>query len=262
MSAWLAIFMMFVAQVPGESHSPEQVPLSRQGYLGLSLRDLPSGQTIISWILPGPLHGVGIAAPNVDLARPDILVSVDGQAMQREQFRDYVREAEPGSTMVIEYHRAVQRGGGIPDEVQSEDEVQQLEVVVASREEWTGTIGRERGHDVTVEFSSPHFLNPEVADNIFGVAVQQHELTDPLSTLCGVFQKWQEKEKDFHSLSRVRAAFDNPFCLPELQPLITDPMREVALHPMETAIALVVENLDLSSPISDGEITEPEPPPG
>lgn len=47
--------------------SPDR-PLAEQGYAGLTLRDIPDGHTVISWIFPGPLQGEGLVAPKFDLA--------------------------------------------------------------------------------------------------------------------------------------------------------------------------------------------------
>ena len=77
-------------------------PLSEQGYIGLSLRDIPDGHTVVSWLFPGPLNGQGLEAPDVDLARPDVIVSVNGEAMNAEQFKEFIRSSAPGTEIVIE----------------------------------------------------------------------------------------------------------------------------------------------------------------
>jgi len=205
-----------VSRSAGAQDTAADKPLSEQGYIGLALRDIPDGHTVVSWLFPGPLNGQALSAPSVDLARPDVIVSVNGEAMNAEQFKEFIRWSAPGTQIVIEYRRANNRGGGIPDAIDAEDEVQRLEVRLESREEWTGTMQRGRGHDTTVTFDEPHMLDPHDPDNILGRAIAEHELAEPLDKLLGVFTEWQERDDDYHSLSRVRAGFDNPFCLPEL----------------------------------------------
>lgn len=224
--------------------APRAAGLAGEGYAGLALRDIESGYTVVSWIYPGPLKGEGIAAPKVDLSRPDLIVAVDGRPMDAEQFTEYIRHAGPGAVVTIEYRRANRRGGTIPDMLDHEEEVRRLEVVLESRDDWLGTIKRPRGHDTVVTFDAPPMLDPFDEQNVLGRAVVENDLDMPLNKLLDAFTEWQDKDVDFHSLSRVRAAFNDPFYLPELDQLITNPTRRVSQNPYRTARRLVTANLD------------------
>jgi len=74
----LAVASLALAGSPYALDEAAEKPLSEQGYLGLSLRDIPGGHSVVSWILPGPLHGEGITAPVSGLARPCLFVAIDG----------------------------------------------------------------------------------------------------------------------------------------------------------------------------------------
>ncbi|UCD74012.1 MAG: VCBS repeat-containing protein [Phycisphaerales bacterium] len=237
-----------LAAVGGAKRQADLGMVSDQGYIGLALRDIPSGHTVVSWIFPGPLQGQGIASPDMDLSRPDLIVAVDGQAMNADQFREYIRAAGPGAKVKIEYRRSSQRGGTIPDDLNHEEEVRTIEVVLESLDEWQGTIKRPRGHDTAATFDGPMMLDPFDPENVLGKAVAENELTEPLRTLMDVFVEWQDNSSDYHSLSRVRAAFDNPFCLPELEQLVTAPTHDAPADPFGTALRLMKENLDTPGP--------------
>ncbi len=231
---------------------PETVidrPWTEQGYTGLTLRDIPGGHTIASWIFPGPLQGEGLTAPTVDLARPDLIVSVDGQAMNAEEFRQYVRASSPGDRITIMYRRSNQRSGTIPETLDHEEEVRTLEVVLASRDEWSGTMGRERHNNpspAAVEFDDAPLLDASDPDNLLGAAIKENDLGDELATLIGVFDEWNDKGEDFHSLSLVRAGFESPFRLEELGGLVTAPTAALQSDPVAIAVEMMRQNLDLT----------------
>jgi len=241
-----------VSRFAGAQDTAAEKPLSEQGYIGLSLRDIPDGHTVVSWLFPGPLNGQGLDAPDVDLARPDVIVAVNGEPMNAEQFKEFIRSSAPGTQVVIEYRRAKNRGGGIPDAINAEDEVQRLEVTLESREEWTGTMQRGRGHDTVVTLDQPPMLDPHDPDNILGKAIAEHELAEPLDKLLGVFTEWQERDDDYHSLSRVRAGFDNPFCLPELARLVSGPAHDAPQQFLGVARRLMEQSLDINASRIDG----------
>ena len=241
----LAVASLALAGVPYAQDDVQEKPLAEQGYLGLSLRDIPSGHSVVSWILPGPLQGEGITAPGSDLARPDLLVAIDGKALNADAFRDYVRSLSPGTTVTLEVRRSNRRGGTIPDGIDHEEMVRTLEVVLASRDEWTGTIDRGRGHAGQVAFITQPLLCPQDAYSDLGKAIREHDLQEPLDTLTGVFADYLAENDDFHSLSRVRAPFESPFSLPELEQIVTNPTHEVPEDPFVTAMALLSANLDI-----------------
>ncbi len=87
-------------------------------------------------------------------------------------------------------------------------------------------------------------LDPDDAQNVLGAAVAQAGLAEPLSTLRKTFIAFRDRHTDTHQLSRVRAGFDHPFRLPELEQLVTQPTHEVPDDPVGVAARLLRENLD------------------
>ncbi|MHC4273628.1 MAG: CRTAC1 family protein [Planctomycetota bacterium] len=216
-----------------------------EGYAGLRLRDIPGGHTVVSWILPGPLQGEGLTAPAFDLARPDLVVAVNGRPVNAEQFEALVRSASPGERIRLEYRRARARGGRMPETLDHEDEVRTVEIIVAAREEWTGTIGRPRGHDTVVTVEGPYLLDPVDAENVLGAAVAAHELGAPIEDLVGVFDEWLEKGEDYHSLSRFRLAFEHPFQLPEIERLVVGSLTGLDRYGPSFMLNAAARNLDV-----------------
>ena len=220
-------------------------PLAEQGYCGITLRDIPNGHSVISWLFPGPINGQGLDTPDFDLSRPDLVVSVNDKKVNAEQFKNLVRAASPGDELVIKYRKSKSRGGTIPTELNHEEEVRIIKIVLDSRETWSGTFHRKRGHDTTVVFEYPLLLDPHDSQNILGAEIIRNNLSESTDVLLGVFTQWMEKDDDFHSLSRVRAGFENPFALNELQQLVTDPMKNVPENPLGEMVKIAAANLDV-----------------
>jgi hypothetical protein len=216
-----------------------------EGYVGLKLRDIIGGHTVVSWILPGPLQGEGLTAPAFDLGRPDLIVAVNGQPVNAEQFEALARSASPGQPLTVEYRRSRARGGRIPDALDHEDEVRTVQIVVAPRDEWIGTIGRPRGHATHVTIDEPYLLDPIDAENVLGAAVAGHELGEPIENLVGVFDEWLEEGEDYHSLSRFRLAFGHPFQLPEIERLVVDSLAGLSRYGPSFMLNAAARNLDV-----------------
>ncbi|NNF44421.1 MAG: CRTAC1 family protein [Phycisphaerales bacterium] len=238
--------------------APPPIIAAGEGYVGLVLRDLASGETVISRILPGPLDGDGLTSPRFDLARPDRFVMLDETPMDAEAFAAAIRARPPGTRVRISYQRARTRGTGIPERAECEEEVRTIDVVLASRAEWTGTIDRGRRHDVNCSLPGPPLLDPFDERNAFGAAVAEHGLGEALQRLLPVFTRWLEKGDDYHALSRVRVGFESPFRLPELTRLVTEPTTRVATAPIATALELARTNLDAAAPVTLGLSVPPQ----
>jgi len=186
------------------------------GYLGLSLRDIRDGHTVVSWISPGPLDGSGLESESFDLQRPDLIVSIDGKSMNAHAFGEHVKSLAPGTTVRIAYRPSRERGPNIPDEISHEDETKSIEVVVADEDEWTGTIQRGRSIMRDVHLPAPLLLDPHDRRSVLSSVVAEKGLLKPVETLLGVFRKWDEDAPDYHMLPHVRKAFQYPFALVEL----------------------------------------------
>jgi hypothetical protein len=190
--------------------------LPDEGYLGADVKDNASGQTVFSWFSPGPLDGAGLHSNAFDLHRPDVLVAVDGTAMNADEFNAYMASLAPGTSVTIQYFKAAQRDtANIPDSVATEGEPQTIAVVLESKEAYTGTIGRPNTIAREIEFTDPPLLDPFDPDNVLGAAVAEHGLRDQIEKLLKVFEDTIEETTDTHMLSNVRAAFGEPFRLQE-----------------------------------------------
>ncbi|MHC4142992.1 MAG: hypothetical protein ACYSUF_14390, partial [Planctomycetota bacterium] len=179
--------------------------------------------------------------------RPDLVVAVNGRPMNAGQFTEMVRSAAPGDPVTLEYRRSRNRGGGIPTNLDHEDEVRTVEIVIASRDEWIGTIGRRRGHNVEATIDKPYLLDPFAVDNILGAAVAEHELAEPIDNLVGAFEGWLEKGEDYHSLSRFRLAFENPLQLPEIERLVVGSVEGLHRYGPSFMLNAAARNLDVPS---------------
>jgi len=217
---WLLIHILAGWIVCAASMAAGHAAAQNGGYVGLTLRDSSDAEdghfTVVSWIFPGPLGGNGLESDTHDLARPDLIVAVDGQAMNADGFAEYVTSKKPGETLEIDYRRSNARGGAIPSAINHEEEVRSITVTLESRDEWTGTMQRGRMIQGEVEFDSPAFLDPDNPANILGEAVQKFDLKNDLDRLRGVFRQWQERDDDAHSLAHTRAPFFEPFRMVEL----------------------------------------------
>lgn len=119
-------------------------PWAAQPFLGLSVRDTEHG-LVVSWIAPGPLGGRGFSSA-AGIRRGDNVVSVDGEARDAAGFKAHVAAQSPGDEIVLVTRRspeasdtaAVPRGGPGGEAVTRT-------VVLGSRDEWSGTIGRGLG---------------------------------------------------------------------------------------------------------------------
>lgn len=227
-------------------------PFTEQGYCGLALTDIVSGHTVVSWLYPGPLGGSGLQAA-VDLARPDLIVSVDGETMNAEQFRDYVRAKSPGETIEIRYRRAKRRSGTIPRAPDHEEAVRTISVKLEARDTWTGTAGRPRRTVDDVTLPEDALLDPADPNNILGAAVAEHGLGDSLRVLRQAFLDRWARDTDPHSLSLVKLGFEHPFRLPEIQQRLSSLTQSAASDPQGALRLLIVRSLD-----SEDEDTEVE----
>jgi hypothetical protein len=227
----------------GEADLPSD--WSEQGFLGLSVREIPSGDVVMSWIAPGPLAGDGLTSTEYDLGRPDLVVSLNGRPVEAESFGERIHAIPPGSTVTLTYRRSLQRGGTIPDSLDHEEKVETLEVQLGSRASWEGTIRRGRGHDATLTWTDPPRLDPRDPGNVLGEAVARHDLGAAIDTLTGVFAEWQARHEDVHSLAHVRAAFADPFRLAELAARVSAPDSLTTDRTPRTILRWIRELLDL-----------------
>ncbi len=224
---------------------------SADGYIGLTLRDLPEGQgAIVSWILPGPLSGEGLVSPS--FARPDLIVSVNGEPVDAASFERLVRATAPGSSLTIASRAARRRGAAIPAVLDHDDEIRTTTVTVVDREPWQGSIGRTRRSDVSFRLAPSALLDPDAAATPLGQAVAESALADAIATSRALLAKVPIDTPDAFELSAVLAAFANPFHLPEIAEAIANPACGVPHRPVSAAVELAAKALDLPLPKNPG----------
>lgn len=229
-------------------------------YAGLRLVDRPSVEgAVISWVLPGPLDGEGITSPT--LARPDVLVAVNGQRMSSKQFEAFLDKAAPGSTVVLTYRRALERGGAIPDEIRTEEALRTVEIVLDERDAWSGTLGRPAALTVSIDFDGAPLLDPSDPGNPLGAAIDALGQRERVERLLSFLATWPFFESDYHELPLVRAGFLEPFRLPEIAERVIAPTREVAVSPAIVMADLAGACLEASvrDPLDHGSYTVREP---
>lgn len=231
----------------GTAHAAGRKELSREGWAGLAFRDVPGGYVVVSWIFPGPLKGKGLTCEGADLARPDLLVALNGEApSSAKEAEGKIRRMAPGETLHLDVRTSKQRGGAIPDTLDHQDDMRRVDVVLADRAEWAGTIGMTPSTGVAwAPEGAKRLLDPGDASNLLGEAVAKEELGPEVAKLRGVFGKWLADNPDAHSLAHVRAAFDDPFRLPEIARDVSAPAAGVAGDPLGTAVRLVRNALDV-----------------
>lgn len=226
------------------------------GYLGARLVENTSGQTVFSWFFPGPMNGSGLSSGAFDVQRPDVLVSIDGTAMNASEADAYLAERGAGAEVTIIYEPAKQRGtANIPVEVETTGKQKSFTVTLDDRDAFVGTIGRPRTIDR--EWTRPEgerLLDPNDSANILGEALAAHGLREEVEKLEGVFKQWLERTDDTHMLSRVRAPFLDPFALPELERDITGEARGITSDLLPTIRKMIQNNLDLDEPRGSGMI--------
>jgi len=222
-----------------------------EGWAGLVFRDLPGGHVVVSWILPGPLGGEGLTCSGADLARPDLVVALDGAPPAgADDAGARIRAMSPGDTLRLDVRTSRRRGGAIPDTLDHEGEVRRLDVVLADRAQWTGTIGMEpaTGAAWAPDSGASRLLDVADAGNVLGAAVDSAGTGAQVAKLAGVFRRWQADAPDFHSLSRVRAGFQDPFRLPEIARDVAAPAADAPRDPLGTAARLMRRSLDAPVP--------------
>ncbi len=192
---------------------------AKQGYLGANVVDNGSGQTVFTWFFPGPLNGASLRSGAFDLQRPDVLIAVDGRPMNAAAFNAYIASRAPRTTVTIEYEPATTRGtANIPASVETTGERRTIAVTLEDRDEWTGTIGRPNTLTDPWRWpAGPPLLDPFDQANVLGEQVAAHGLREDVERLTGVFQQWIDKTTDTHMLPVVRAGFERPFQLAEIQ---------------------------------------------
>ena len=112
-----------------------------QPYLGLAVRDTDDG-LVVGWIYPGPMGGKSFTS-DVGVQRGDNLVSINGQAVDAEGFREIINQMSPGDSVKLIFRRSpqAQMNASVPKGGPGGEEFS-IEIELSSRDLWSGTIKR------------------------------------------------------------------------------------------------------------------------
>lgn len=224
-----------------------------EAFLGLAVRDIPDVGCVVTWIDPGPLGGSGLESPT--LARPDLLVSIDGVAATAASLREVLAAKAPGDQVTLVIRRANHRGPTLPARLDHVDAPETLRVQLADAALWRGTTGRPRLPAQDRPTPAPALLrHPAVA----AALAAGSESATALDALVAAQKAMSAAEPDARRLSRVTAALTEPLALPELAEAIVAPTT-AGLRPARLAATLVADDLDATAPTGEGQGSVPVP---
>lgn len=224
-------------------------------YLGLSVRDSDHGP-VVGWIQPGPLGGVGFDS-RAGVRRSDLLHSVNGDRVESaESFQAAIRGMRPGDALRLEFRRAADAvaRGAVPDPgtVDGEDVHEfTVEVEVAERDVWRGTIGRASddadGFEVPDEGAYESVVFEEAA------SAELREAEGGLDALLEHLWDVQRRAMDPNTLPVVAGAFARPLSLDAVVAPVSALAKRVAEGDLRNVGALVGEVLAVDAAEIEGE---------
>jgi len=223
-------------------------PIAEQPFHGMLVRDhAETGGLLVGWILPGPMNGRGFESDLVN--RGDLILAVNGQRMNREEFNALLRSARPGETMALTVrHTGGDAGGAVPSAGGGTDE-RDHRITLASREQWAGPIAHLSADDPPFDAEALPGLHAEPTsfESFIRDHAERHDLAQPVDKLLDYFRTTVEANNGANMLSRVRAGFHRPIRLVELGGLVTGGLGAVPADPTRL-FAETAANLDCQAP--------------
>lgn len=216
-------------------------PIESEAYLGLTVRDVPDVGCVVAWVDPGPLEGVGLGSPTV--ARPDLLLSIDGRPASVESLRARVASAKPGERITLAYRRASRRGPAFPSSVDHDAEVRTLEIELAPRGPWIGTWREPPLPTMRADDAPQPMLLAPTGPGPFAQALAETGSSGALDSVVASLRAVAERNPDRRRLRRIGQALESPLALPELAAAVAEPLL-LAERPYAMATKFVADNLD------------------
>lgn len=240
MAAGCALVGMSIALAVGA----DPQPWTEQPFLGLSVRDGPHGP-VVAWVRPGPLGGTGYHSA-AGVQRADNIVEVNGAPITAAaEFERVVAGLRPGQLVRVRFRRAAEAdaraavpGGG------AGGELHEVEVVIASRDEWTGTLGRGWGERSILPAPAPGEFEAQLRAVTAGLHDGAH--ATGLDELVAYLGRVQDAAPDPNALSWVVRCFRNPLRVIDVESELAVHVQAAAAAPSpDTVAALLHAALDI-----------------
>lgn len=240
----LAIGLALLASATFAVGQDDDRPWDQRPYVGLGVRDTDDGP-VVGWVYPGPLGGTGFESRE-GVKRGDNLVSVNGQAVDAQGFKDLVDSMKPGDAITLVLRRSpdasaeasVPKGGAGGDEFT-------VTVTLASRDEWAGTIGRGLGDRKIPEPAEGEFEAMILAKAArVGIDVGDEGVGGGLDALLEYLRKTQDDALDSNSLPAVVETFRRPLSADTVEGEIARRVRKASGGSLDDIAALIAFVLD------------------
>ena len=227
----------------------------REPYLGLRVRDADGG-VVVTWVLPGPLGGTGFES-RAGIRRADVIEAAGASTRPGEaitsaaQFDAMVESLAVGDLFSVRARRpaAADPASAVPRAADGGD-VATYTAQLASRDAWSGTIGRGLGPRQAPQPPQGEF-EPMILDAAreLGVLDEEASLGDLLPYLAGV----QLEKLDPNSLPVVLAGFARPLSLDAQTGRLAHIAAAAAENPHPGLLDLLHEALDIPRVNHDDE---------
>jgi len=253
--ALLALLTPFTVLSRAAADDPARAsPAQRGSHLGLLVRDIAHVGCVVSWIEPGPLLGRGIESPT--LARPDLLVTVDGVPASSASLAAALAKKAPGASIELVFRRALQRGPNFPTVAAHAEALETLTVTLDDAAAWTGTWNQPvlPAHPWPLPDAAQKYAPLESA------LAAEPEARAALERMQQAQRAMSAAQPDARRLARVTAALEQPLMLPAIAAASAAPARTLAVQrPFRCAAMLAAEHLDAELPAFDGHGSMPVP---
>ncbi|MBI2190390.1 MAG: hypothetical protein HYU36_00220 [Planctomycetes bacterium] len=225
---------------------PLDRPWEHQAFLGLSVADHGDG-CIVGWVMPGPLLEGKRAQPRLD--RGDLILSVDGKALNAAGLVERVQKAKPGDILVLRVLRTGSDSESAMPTPGPKKVEEEIRVKLASKGEWSGPVNLPRPPEtyLTPESVLGADTAPTPFEALLMKTLEERQMRQPVEKLVKLFEDTQRQALGYHSLSRVTCAFYRPMQLPRLERLITQPLASLPGDPRQVFIE-AAKNLDVRPP--------------
>ncbi|MCR9076354.1 MAG: PDZ domain-containing protein, partial [bacterium] len=204
----LIFIVLCVARFPLSAQSDH--PWADEPYLGLAVRDTEHG-VVVGWVYPGPLGGRSFTS-DAGIQRGDNIVSINATPIgSRDTFTDLISSLAPGDDITITYRRSpdADMNVSVPKGGEGGEETT-LRVMLSSKDEWAGTVGRGLG-ERAIPLPRRGEYEQMIKEHAKSLGVMSPE--DGLGALIEHIESVQDDAWDPNTLAHVAHAFQKPLAL-------------------------------------------------